>query len=147
MPRLFRRSNSQQVGNAAEAYLSGTCARYLQGQHKQVPTWAWINALAHCSPQGMRNIAVGLDHGLPRGFKLRRWKKVIHLLAAEMVKLAEIGEHSIEDLQRQALVPLEDRLLQGIEPHDPSTPENLASCTFTTLSSAFPSGHRAPRGN
>ena len=45
---------SDGIGDECEAWLSGEWAEYLAAHGEEVPPWAWLNRVAHCSEQVLR---------------------------------------------------------------------------------------------
>lgn len=129
---------------AAAAYLNGTYARRLQGEHRAIPPWAWLNVLAHGTPAQVHEVAAGFSKDLPRGHKARQWRLAVRFLAMEVIQLSQLGDLSIPDLQRLDLVPLEERLMAGREQPAPSTPSRLVGCALSVLSRRASSDRGTP---
>ncbi len=94
-----------QLVRECEAFLSGRLAEEMELTEQPVPAWAWLNMLAHGNIRQMRAMAGG---ALVRPIAgLEAWQRGLGFLAREV--LAVLDEHrcSVEDLQRQVLVPLE----------------------------------------
>lgn len=95
------------VVSESEALLSGSYVEYLKRRGQQVPSWAWINLLAHGSEDALRTAT-----------RLRRapivdmnvWWRARRYLAGEVLAAADRAG-SLESLQSTVLVPLELALM------------------------------------
>lgn len=123
------------TAGAAAAYLQGTYAENLQHRHAPIPTWAWLNALAHCDSRRLFHLAEGRGEGLPAGRRHRRWRDVVESLAEELVdRCAEQG-CSLGAVQSELLQPLEEDMIGHRIRFVPTTPAQLMGVTLLALDS------------
>jgi hypothetical protein len=88
-----------------EEFLFGRYAQYLRGQNRAVPTWAWLNLLAHGNEQDITTLAVS---GSPRPSSSDIvWQEALAFLAQELMSEATRRGLPLVSLQRSTLVPLE----------------------------------------
>jgi hypothetical protein len=93
---------------ACEAVLAGRYVEQLEGSGSPVPSWAWMNLLAHAPEETLRQAA----HGRPAGRERRTdvWHRARRYLAGEILDAAaRVG--TLRTLQAQVLVPLELELM------------------------------------
>lgn len=89
-----------------EAFLSGHYAQCLANENHPIPTWAWLNALAHGSEDDITALAVGEPTRLgSQGTSV--WHQALAFLAQELMSKATRRGCSLADLQRSTLVPIE----------------------------------------
>ena len=65
-----RRTDEHEVGlgEVCEAVLHGRYVEHLEGCHQPVSGWAWLNRLAHGTPEelgGMAGVSAGIIHASP----------------------------------------------------------------------------------
>lgn len=129
-------------GPALPACLSDECEAYLAGQYAQyaaergwaIPTWAWINALAHGDEARLRSVE---GEGLP-GIDDPGWQSGIRRLAR--ATLAEARRRwGLPYVQAAVLRPLESVLI------DDRRYEDLSVHDFTALVIALIHGHPSAR--
>ncbi len=91
------------------AFLSGTSANRLAAGGDPVPAWAWLNRVAHRSPEDLVEMAEGVPPagGEPDG------ATAAALIAAAVVRRAGGGPTAIRAVQSRRLVPLELDLMAG----------------------------------
>ena len=101
-----RQCNVELIGDCG-AFLAGRLAERIEGRAARIPPWAWTNLLAHGSEQDLRQApAPGRPH---QDSTAAKWCAARSYLAMEVLNLAgEFGP--LEEVQRQVLVPLEQRL-------------------------------------
>lgn len=95
-PRLVRE---------CEAFLSGRLAEEMERDEDPLPAWAWCNMLAHGTPRQLRAMAGGSL--LQRFEASEAWERGLCFLAREILALVDEHRCTVEDIQRQVLVPLE----------------------------------------
>lgn len=101
----LRWPDGQQLVRESEAFLFGRLAEELEAAHEPIPGWAWLNMLAQGSPRQLRAMAGG---ALLRQFEAAEaWERGLCFLAREILALVDEHRCTVEDLQRQVLVPLE----------------------------------------
>jgi len=97
------------LADEAAAFLEG---RLLESQRAtgaggRVPPWLWLNAVAHGDTQVLRAL---VQPGRPAGGPVGGWRSVRAELARELLDRSGGDAELLADLQRRALVPLEDSL-------------------------------------
>jgi hypothetical protein len=89
--------------------LAGRYHELVAGDKKKLPSWAWINPLAHAERAELERLAsVPCRRGDPLGF--------VSFLAGELLRRADRDGETLERIQRARLVPLELVLLDGVDP-------------------------------
>jgi hypothetical protein len=104
--RRFRKT-VREVVNEAELLLTGRITDVPELWRQSDPAWSLVNTLAHASRDDMRRVAAWSCD-----LHLSRWRATLAFLAGEALSLAT-DEDTLRRLQRQALIPLELRLLSG----------------------------------
>ena len=89
-----------------EAFLDGSYAEHLRRAGVPVPAWAWLNLIAHGTLDELRALATG---PVPPSV----WPRARWFLAGEVVDAVESGWCSLAGLQRDVLIPLEQRAMVG----------------------------------
>jgi hypothetical protein len=100
-------SDSCDVWSEAEAFLRGTYAEHLISHGRRVPSWAWLNRVAHGTEADLA-VLVGGEHpwdGSTIGHT--GWHRMVSFLAADLLALARATDQTVSALQREVLVPLE----------------------------------------
>ncbi len=103
------RSQSRELIEDCEGFLTGQYPSLLQDRGIPVPEWAWLSLLAHA------HVDVLLDHatrGPRRDYRNRLnliWLGAVALLTEELVLQAKRTGCSVEELQHAVLLPLELR--------------------------------------
>lgn len=131
----IRREKDRSEGEvvaAASAFLNGTAAQHLRSGRGAVPAWAWLNLLAHGSALQVTNTACGLSHDLPRSTGARRWRHAIRFLANQMLEASGGRLEVLERIQRNALQPLEERMLRR-DSGAPGTPEQMVAAALVAM--------------
>lgn len=94
------------LGDECEAWLAGRWAEYRAGRGEPVPSWAWLNRVAHASEKAVRSMtrmpAVNCDE----------WFRLRGCVAESLVTEAAQRGLSVPDLQRSVLLPIECALFQ-----------------------------------
>jgi hypothetical protein len=93
---------------ACEALLAGRFVEQLEESGSPVPSWAWMNLLAHASEETLRQAALGRPTGRVRRTDV--WQRAQRYLAGEILDAAARGG-TLRSLQAQVLVPLELELM------------------------------------
>ena len=94
-----------------EAYLAGHYAQYLREAKRLIPTWAWLNVLAHGSEDDVAALAAG--EPCRRGSTdAPVWQQAVAFLAQEVLNQVAARGRPLADLQRSTLVPLEFELAE-----------------------------------
>jgi hypothetical protein len=94
---------SRVLADDCEAFLAGTLAERMERRGEFLPTWVWLNLLAHGSPEQLRACR---STGGRRGSTSRDWRHARYYLAMEILSAAD-RHGSLEGLQRSILQPLE----------------------------------------
>jgi len=90
-----------------EAFLSGEYAQGLRDGDRDVPAWAWLNALAHGNDRQLAALASEEPRHEPASTPADAWQSAMALLAREVQCRVAEGRQTLAELQRRALVPLE----------------------------------------
>jgi hypothetical protein len=108
-----RRRRSEGVGDCgdlvseAEAFVCGTYAEHQESLGRTVPSWAWVNCLAHGTEAELSELArdggtwVETDNGSTA------WHRMVSFLAADVLTLARARDQSVSTMQHEVLIPLE----------------------------------------
>lgn len=112
--RSEARQDSDDLCSEAEAVVRGTYAQHLESLGRTVPSWAWINALAHGSEGELSALAGAGDLSGRRGSGGAEWGGAVSFLAADLSTLASLGNRGVTALQREVLVPLELDLARDV---------------------------------
>lgn len=106
----------------AEAFLAGTYVDTMVEEGRRVPTWAWLNLLAHGTEADLREAArgaVGVWSLMRSMFtapstveawpsvSLPDWCRARSFLAGEVLDEMRARECPVEELQQDVLIPLE----------------------------------------
>jgi len=81
---MVRRSRA--MANDCEAFLEGTLAERMERRGDLLPTWVWLNLLAHGSPERLRACRAT---GGRRGSTSRDWRLARYYLAMEILSAAD----------------------------------------------------------
>ena len=106
-----RRARSD-LASDCEAFVRGEVAGRLDAAGRPVPVWAWLNLLAHATPERLSELAAG-DTGSWRGRRARRRASALSDLAARILEHAGGDPARLAELQREVLVPFEVGLAGG----------------------------------
>jgi hypothetical protein len=111
--RTERASDSCDAWSEAEAFLHGTYAEHLISHDRRVPSWAWLNRVAHGTEADLAALVGGEDpwDGSTNGNT--GWYRMVSFLAADLLALACATDQTVSALQREVLVPLELELAKG----------------------------------
>lgn len=97
--------DGRQLIRECEAFMSGRLAEEMELAGQPVPSWAWLNMLAHGTHRQLRGIANGAMIG--QFVDADAWERGMSFLAREVLAVVDQHRCCIDDLQRQVLVPLE----------------------------------------
>jgi hypothetical protein len=89
-----------------EAFLTGHYVERCLAEDRLVPSWAWLNLLAHGTESEIGACAAG-DEVDPAVRGRSEWQMAIAFLAQELLAESARRGAAVADLQRRALVPLE----------------------------------------
>lgn len=104
-------AESLTLGDEAEAFAHGRLGEHWGSREPHQQHWLWMNRLAHGSLRDVRELA---DASPPGGFGPveESWTCALARLAQGV--LAHVGtERELRELQRRALWPLEDDLIES----------------------------------
>lgn len=107
-PAELRRRRRDEVASLADectAFLDGRYVELLQAAGSPIPVWAWMNLLAHGTDAEIREAAARLPD-------VEGWERARSFVAAELVDAVDASDTSMDDVQREVLVPLELDVLQ-----------------------------------
>ena len=100
---------------ATEAFLSGNYANHLRSHRRDVPGWAWLNAIAHGDLANVRETQ-RLTHVLPSVSGIvgveRSWVYAQDVLRRDLLTIVQGDQRRLKLLQLSILVPLELRLME-----------------------------------
>lgn len=105
------------LADEAEAFLSGRLVEYYLERGRDVPAWAWLNAVAHRSDAQLAAMVLA---GRPErvSLELGRWYDARLTLAVVVLDIARYSREDIAELQHDALIPLEIELAgASMPPH------------------------------
>jgi hypothetical protein len=125
----LRRFTSQ-----AESYLRGSYLEIGAERAEAVPTWCWVNALAHGTLADLEQICRGSAEEIGLGPELS-WRAARRQLCSELFALAAGSEQALRHVQLEVLVPFESRLMKN-EGAVLKTPSELISRIRALLASS-----------
>lgn len=119
------------LAREVESFLSGSSAEWFVGQGREVPTWAYVNQVAHTEPDLLWQLAAwepALEAGAPRppgrSGNLSWWGAVA-VLANEILEVGGSDPATIRRIQLERLLPLESALMAPMA--RPVSPEQLVA--------------------
>jgi len=123
--------NAAQLAASVESYLYGGYENHLKGINKAVPAWARLNCLARGDLDALKQLAKrDQPVDLPSvNWDTELWSSARSTLAEAILRMAEGGSESLEELQDRVLIPLE-AFLMG---YDGATASQLALVTWAAL--------------
>lgn len=126
--------------NEFDAFLAGAYADWLLTRKRSVPAWAWVNKIAHATPDELRLLATRPP---PEGASadIVLWHQVTSLLAKEVLITVADDDAQLAWLQHNTLLPLELHLAH----HWWATvvPVDLATAVLTAVQHAqLPGRHK-----
>lgn len=89
-----------QLTDEIDAFLSGSAREYLEGHHRSVPAWAWINVLAH----GAR---ADLEQAASQKANDGSAASLTSFLAVQILSAVDHGGVGLPALQWDKFLPLE----------------------------------------
>jgi len=107
MKRRARRSAEHEIVLGCEAFVAGRYVDYLQAHHETVPSWGWLNLLAH---GGVDDLIAGSHVRVRIASSTQRWRAAQAYLAQEILGLLDGHADALVELQRTVLCPLEHEL-------------------------------------
>jgi len=99
------------VGNECEAFLAGQLAGYFVRRGRPVPPVAWLNKVVHATIDELAMLAVGTTD-VPQP---ATWRRAVGYLARTVFERARESSRSIDEIQRELLLPLELELIGNPE--------------------------------
>jgi hypothetical protein len=120
----------ESIATEVEAYLSGSYRELLERRGEAIPAWAWLNGVAHGSPDRVRRAASERSpYGRAAIAADRAWGGGAGAGGGRRGRPPR-GEITLEDLQHEMLIPLELALARdaGVA---------AAACTAAELSEAI----------
>ena len=105
------KSTNSLVADECESFLSGAYVDHLLDLDREVPPWAWINLIAHASPE--RIAALAREDTSPSSVRsdYRAWRIVIRSIAENVLAAANKTATPIEEIQSVTLMPIEFALM------------------------------------
>ena len=108
------------LADECEAFLAGRLGAFLQEAGRPVPPVAWLNEVAHATPEELAELAASAP---PPTFHPSSWRRTVGYLSRSLLERARETGRDIDTLQRQFLVPLELELIgrpesAGLDPAD-----------------------------
>jgi uncharacterized cupredoxin-like copper-binding protein len=117
-PRAERKAGKE-LAEECEAFLQGSLAAQLSLNRQPVPSWAWLNQVAHSGHREVARMASDARRHRQLGRRHAAWRWAVAELAAELLYLADARPEEIWRLQKEALVPLELDLASTRQPASP----------------------------
>ena len=115
------------IADECEAFLAGQLVEYLVARGRAVPSWAWLNKLAHAGPDELDRIAAGVP-AYGRGPEYAAWNQSLTVLAADLldqvcrdvaalrgVQLRFLGAFELAAIATGSSFPLTPSLLVSVE--------------------------------
>lgn len=98
------------LAEEVEAFLKGDSGRWFMARGRDVPTWSYLNRVAHADSDELRQLAAWAPDGALVDIS---WRETIGLLAKELIEVANADPASIRRIQLDRLVPLESQLISS----------------------------------
>ena len=99
-----------EIGNEWEAFLAGRWADHLWARGDAMPSWAWLNRVAHASEAELRTMSRARSEAPSHGCE--GWGELQARVAGALLTQAAHGPLGVSALQQLILIPLELRLCQ-----------------------------------
>ncbi|HZT64490.1 MAG TPA: hypothetical protein VFA11_01750 [Acidimicrobiales bacterium] len=99
----------------AEALLAGRFCEHAVARGWAIPSWAWLNRVAHADPGELERLAANGPRRLPAGQAAPDWRAALAAIARDVLDAADGEPEVLSLLQRRALVPLELALMAAEE--------------------------------
>ncbi len=123
---MWRRGKARASGRVSEelaAYLGGHYVEYLRDQDRPVPTWAWLNLLAHGT-----EAEIAAERALVGAHvEATRWRDARSYLAGEVLAILDADPVGLANVQESVLVPVELRFIEGGTTPGPSLADLVAT--------------------
>jgi hypothetical protein len=132
----------EDLASECEAFLAGRFAGLFERRGEPVPSWAWLNPLAHASRDQIERLAAMAGPPRRLGQRLCDWREAVATLATDLLRLAP-DDQSLRGLQLAALLPVELALM-GDTAGLAGSPEELLR---TARAALFGSPHLALGGS
>jgi hypothetical protein len=117
----------------AEAFLAGRLVQRWHDEWLMVPAWGWITVLAHGGPGEIAALVEDTTYWAPSE---KAWAPALGFLAREI--MARVHDPTaLQELQRQALVPVELEFLRGPVATD-LQPSHLVRTVIDAMADAHP---------
>jgi hypothetical protein len=120
------------LAREVEAFLSGSSGQWFIARGREVPTWAYVNQVAHGDPGLLWQLAAwepAREAGWTRQpggpVQSLSWRGAIAVLAYETLQLGGCDPGSIRRIQLDRLLPLESALMAPMA--RPISPEQLVA--------------------
>ena len=120
------------LAREGEAFLSGSSAELFLARGRDVPTWAYVNQVAHADPDLLCQLAAwepAWEAGptRPPGGRVGSlsWRGAVAVLANEVLQLGECDPGAVRRIQLDRLLPLESVLMAPMA--RPVSPEQLVA--------------------
>ena len=120
------------IGSDCEAFLHGTHVEYLDSAACIIPSWAWLNVLAHGTEDQITSLANGASSQYEAAGRGTEWASMMSLLAVEMLGLAKATSRSVSEIQRSILVDVEPALARECDNRCPR-PREVVGRTMAAL--------------
>jgi hypothetical protein len=105
-------SDGGEVAEEVAAFLRGDSVGYFRARSRPIPTWAWINFVAHGSPSAIRLVG-RLVPSKREAAKLDPGAQAVWSMAQAVTAYGGGDSAAVTALQRDVLVPLELALMAG----------------------------------
>lgn len=92
------------IENEFDAYLAGRYVEWARSRGRSVPTWAWVNRVAHATMPELERLVHPSFQSADGDVRL--WDRVVTFLAEEILNRAT-DEPSLQDVQQRVLIPVE----------------------------------------
>ena len=94
------------LDNEFDAFLAGRYAEYAARHGLPIPAWAWINRLAHATPDELDQLADRKPLRDNDG-EVSAWRATVTILARKIRSRIGSDDQKLRELQRLVLVPVE----------------------------------------
>jgi hypothetical protein len=122
----------EDIGAECEAFLQGSYVGYLASLDRAIPSWAWLNTLAHGTAPEIEALGRGTSASDWRVARGTEWYPVVAFLASETLLVARTSGHSITEIQNAVLADIELGLAQEASARS-LRPEELVEHTLAAL--------------
>jgi len=120
------------LADECEAFLHGRLVDHYRAAGEVVPSWAWLNKLAHATPEELALIADGRELAFGSDPEMSSWNQAAVVVAEEVLERAEQTGLRVRAVQLLRLVPFE-LAAAGNKGGYPMTPQLLVSVTRAVL--------------